>query len=123
MEDEHTLSVPPSQRAKVRPSGFNRQNGRMGEDVPTTVGAVRTSHLAVQRREPSLVRTLGGAKARHLVPGVRRFLEPRYGGTFRRVGWKVGGSLEVVDVADHQTREEARTMGAPGDLEALFEKL
>lgn len=39
------------------------------------------------------------------------------------VGRKVGDALQVVDVADHQTREKARKMGAPADLEALFEAL
>ena len=38
------------------------------------------------------------------------------------VGRKFGDALQVVDVADHQTREKARRMGAPADLEALFEK-
>lgn len=39
------------------------------------------------------------------------------------VGRKVGDALQIVDVADHQTREKARKMGAPADLEALFEPL
>ena len=39
------------------------------------------------------------------------------------VGRKVGDALQIVDVADHQTREKARKMGAPADLEALFEAL
>jgi type III restriction enzyme len=39
------------------------------------------------------------------------------------VGRKVGDTLQVVDVADHQTREKARKMGAPADLEALFDEL
>lgn len=39
------------------------------------------------------------------------------------VGRKVGDALEVVDVADHKTREKARKMGAPADLQALFEDL
>ncbi len=39
------------------------------------------------------------------------------------VARKIGDKLQVVDVADHQTREEARKMGAPADLEALFETL
>jgi hypothetical protein len=38
------------------------------------------------------------------------------------VGRKVGDKLEVVDVADHKTREKARKMGAPADLESLFEE-
>jgi len=39
------------------------------------------------------------------------------------VGRKVGNKLEVVDVADRKTRERARNMGAPADLEALFDDL
>lgn len=39
------------------------------------------------------------------------------------VGRKVGDALQIVDVADHQVREKARKMGAPADLEALFESL
>ncbi len=39
------------------------------------------------------------------------------------VGRKIGDQLQVVDVADHKIREKARKMGAPADLEALFEKL
>jgi hypothetical protein len=36
------------------------------------------------------------------------------------LGRKVGDKLQIVDVADHKTREKARKMGAPADLEALF---
>jgi type III restriction enzyme len=32
------------------------------------------------------------------------------------VGRKVGDALQVVDVADRQTREKARKMGAPAEL-------
>ena len=39
------------------------------------------------------------------------------------VGRKVGDALQVVDVADHKIREKARKMGAPADLEVLFEKV
>jgi len=39
------------------------------------------------------------------------------------VGRKIGDALEVVDVADHKTREKARKMGAPADLQALFDEL
>lgn len=39
------------------------------------------------------------------------------------VGRKRGSELQVVDVADHKARERARQMGAPADLEALFDKL
>lgn len=39
------------------------------------------------------------------------------------VGRKVGDALQVVDVADHQIREKARKMGAPADLQSLFEWL
>ncbi len=39
------------------------------------------------------------------------------------VGRKVGDALQVVDVADHLIREKARKMGAPADLEALFEEI
>lgn len=39
------------------------------------------------------------------------------------VARKIGDKLQIVDVADHQTREKARKMGAPADLEALFETL
>jgi type III restriction enzyme len=39
------------------------------------------------------------------------------------VGRKIGDTLQVVDVADHQAREKARKMGAPADLEALFGQL
>lgn len=39
------------------------------------------------------------------------------------LGRKVGDALQIVDVADHQTREKARKMGASADLEALFEAL
>lgn len=39
------------------------------------------------------------------------------------VGRKVGDALQAVDVADHQIREKARKMGAPADLQALFEWL
>lgn len=37
------------------------------------------------------------------------------------VSRKVGDKLEVLDVADRKTRERARKMGAPADLEALFD--
>ncbi|MEQ1828151.1 MAG: DEAD/DEAH box helicase family protein [Pirellula sp.] len=37
------------------------------------------------------------------------------------VGRKVGDNLQVIDVADHKVREKARKMGAPADLESLFE--
>lgn len=36
------------------------------------------------------------------------------------VGRKIGDTLQVIDVADHKTREKARKMAAPADLEALF---
>jgi type III restriction enzyme len=39
------------------------------------------------------------------------------------VGRKVGDILQVVDVADHKVREKARKMGAPADLESLFEQV
>jgi type III restriction enzyme len=39
------------------------------------------------------------------------------------VGRKVGDALQVVEVADHQVREKACKMGAPADLESLFEEL
>lgn len=39
------------------------------------------------------------------------------------VGRKVGDALQIVDVADHKIREKARKMGAPADLEALFEAI
>jgi hypothetical protein len=39
------------------------------------------------------------------------------------VGRKIGDALQVVNVADHQIREKARKMGAPADLETLFEEL
>jgi hypothetical protein len=39
------------------------------------------------------------------------------------VGRKVGDTLEIVDVSDHKTREQARKMGAPADLQALFEEV
>jgi hypothetical protein len=39
------------------------------------------------------------------------------------VGRKIGDTLHVIDVADHQTRENARKMGAPADLEALFQEV
>ncbi len=39
------------------------------------------------------------------------------------VGRKVGDALQVLDVADHQIRDKARKMGAPADLEALFEEV
>ena len=35
----------------------------------------------------------------------------------------MGDILEVVDVADHQVREKARKMGAPANLESLFEEI
>lgn len=38
------------------------------------------------------------------------------------VGRIIGGALQVVDVANHKVREKARIMGAPADLEALFEE-
>jgi len=57
------------------------------------------------------------------VKGLARFAD-EHGVAFGRlmVGRKFGDALQVVDVADHQTREKARRMGAPADLEALFEK-
>ena len=39
------------------------------------------------------------------------------------VGRKVSDALQIVDVADHKIREKARKMGAPADLQALFENL
>jgi len=36
------------------------------------------------------------------------------------VARKLDENLGVIDVADHQTREKARKMGTPADLEALF---
>lgn len=39
------------------------------------------------------------------------------------LGRKSGPSLEVVDVNDTNTRAKARQMGAPADLESLFEEL
>jgi type III restriction enzyme len=58
------------------------------------------------------------------VKGLAKFAD-EHGVTFGRlmVGRKIGDTLQVVDVADHQTREKARKMGAPADLEALFEEL
>ena len=58
------------------------------------------------------------------VKGLARFAD-EHGVAFGRlmVGRKIGDILQVVDVADHQTREKARKMGAPADLEALFETL
>jgi type III restriction enzyme len=43
--------------------------------------------------------------------------------TFGRlmVGRKIGNTLQTVDVADHQVRQRARVMGAPADLESLFQ--
>lgn len=56
------------------------------------------------------------------VKGLAKFADD-HGVSFGRlmVGRKVGDSLQVVDVADHKVREKARKMGAPADLEALFE--
>lgn len=58
------------------------------------------------------------------VKGLAKFAD-EHEVTFGRlmVGRKVGDALQVVDVADHQIREKARKMGAPADLEALFEEL
>lgn len=58
------------------------------------------------------------------VKGLAKFAD-EHEVTFGRlmVGRKVGDALQVVDVADHQVREKARKMGAPADLEALFETL
>ena len=58
------------------------------------------------------------------VKGLAKFAD-EHEVTFGRlmVGRKVGDALQVVNVADHQIREKARKMGAPADLEALFEKL
>jgi type III restriction enzyme len=58
------------------------------------------------------------------VKGLAKFAD-EHEVTFGRlmVGRKVGDALQVVDVADHQIREKARKMGAPADLEALFETL
>lgn len=58
------------------------------------------------------------------VKGLAKFAD-EHEVTFGRlmVGRKVGAALQVVDVADHQVREKARKMGAPADLEALFEEL
>jgi type III restriction enzyme len=57
------------------------------------------------------------------VKGLAKFAD-EHGVSFGRlmVGRKVGDALQVVDVADHQAREKARKMGAPADLEALFEE-
>ena len=56
------------------------------------------------------------------VKGLAKFAD-EHEVTFGRlmVGRKVGDLLQVVDVSDHQVREKARKMGAPADLEALFE--
>lgn len=58
------------------------------------------------------------------VKGLAKFADD-HGASFGKimVGRKVGDTLQVVDVADHKVREKARKMGAPADLEALFEKL
>ncbi len=58
------------------------------------------------------------------VKGLAKFAD-EHEVTFGRlmVGRKVGDALQVIDVADHQVREKARKMGAPADLEALFETL
>ncbi len=55
------------------------------------------------------------------VKGLAKFAD-EHGVAFGRlmVGRKIGDTLQVVDVADHQTREKARKMGAAEDLEALF---
>lgn len=58
------------------------------------------------------------------VKGLAKFAD-EHGVSFGRlmVGRKVGDALQVVDVSEHQIREKARKMGAPADLEALFETL
>lgn len=58
------------------------------------------------------------------VKGLAKFAD-EHGVSFGRlmVGRKVGDALQVVDVADHKTREKARKMGAPADLESLFDEL
>lgn len=58
------------------------------------------------------------------VKGLAKFAD-KHGVSFGRlmVGRKVGESLEIVDVSDHKAREKARNMGAPADLQALFEEV
>ena len=57
------------------------------------------------------------------VKGMAKFADI-HGASFGRlmVGRKVGSKLQVVDVADHEIRGRALKMGAPADLEALFEE-
>jgi len=58
------------------------------------------------------------------VKGLAKFAD-EHEVTFGRllVGRKVGDNLQVVDVADHQIREKARKMGAPADMESLFDSV
>lgn len=58
------------------------------------------------------------------VKGLAKFSD-EHGVAFGRlmVGRRIGDNLQIVDVADYQTREKARKMGAPADLEALFEDI
>jgi type III restriction enzyme len=58
------------------------------------------------------------------VRGLAKFAQ-KHEGHFGRlmVGRKVGDTLQTVDVADHEIRAKAIKMGAPADLEALFEGL
>jgi hypothetical protein len=39
------------------------------------------------------------------------------------VGRKVGDMLQIIGVSDHKTREQARKMGSPADLQSLFEEV
>jgi type III restriction enzyme len=39
------------------------------------------------------------------------------------VGRKKDGHLQIVDVSDPETRKQARELGAPADLRALFERV
>ena len=39
------------------------------------------------------------------------------------IGRKLGDQLQVVDVANYTIREKARKVGAPADLEALFDQI
>ena len=58
------------------------------------------------------------------VKGLAKFAD-EHGMTFGRlmVGRKVGHTLQVIDVVDRQTREKARKMEAPADLQVLFTKI
>ena len=57
------------------------------------------------------------------VKGLAKFADEHEVSFGRLMVGRRSATVASLDVADHQIREKARKMGAPADLEALFDKL